>query len=230
MNDRVSLNPGRVLVTPENGGEAFYATLTRADNPTQEGDPLNKSTLLKDATAALFGLDDTAVPDDVLNRILAILQEQENLSLRAASRYSGFGSETQSVEVSGEIAIGDAEGTVNIPIPENAKLVFLSDINISYTSSGWGGGGGNPIYGFKGELIVNDVAYTVFEESGVVASNPDKAQESVKNAKFNIVQLIGRPAVSTDIVKFKVTTTLEQGGGSAYTYTWNSATINARYL
>ena len=65
MNDRVSLNPGRVLVTPENGGEAFYATLTRADNPTQEGDPLNQNTLLKAATASAHGRDDDALPDDM---------------------------------------------------------------------------------------------------------------------------------------------------------------------
>lgn len=69
MKDRVSLNPGRVLVTPETGGDAFHATLTRADNPTQEGDPLNKSTLLKDATAALYGLSDEAVPDDVFLKV-----------------------------------------------------------------------------------------------------------------------------------------------------------------
>lgn len=65
MKDRVSLNPGRVLLTPENGGEAFYATLTRADNPTQEGDPLGKKTLLHDETAALYGLGADAVPDGV---------------------------------------------------------------------------------------------------------------------------------------------------------------------
>lgn len=66
MKDRVPANPGRVLITPEDGSAAFYATMTRADNPTQEGDPLNKANLLKDATAALFGLGDTAVPDEVL--------------------------------------------------------------------------------------------------------------------------------------------------------------------
>ena len=66
MQDRVSVNPGRVLITPENGAAAYYATMTRADNPTQEGTPLNKSSLLKDATATLFGLGVDAVPDDVL--------------------------------------------------------------------------------------------------------------------------------------------------------------------
>lgn len=69
MLDRVPVNPGRVLVTPENGGAAYYATLTRADNPTQEGTPLNKASLLKDATAAKFGLGTDAVPDDVFGAL-----------------------------------------------------------------------------------------------------------------------------------------------------------------
>lgn len=65
MQDRISENPGRVLITPENGGSAYYATMARADNPTQKGTPLNKSSLLRDITAALVGLDAEAVPDDV---------------------------------------------------------------------------------------------------------------------------------------------------------------------
>lgn len=69
MQDRVPVNPGRVLITPENGSAAYYATMTRADNPTQEGTPLNKSNLLKDTTAALFGLGVNAVPDDVFNAL-----------------------------------------------------------------------------------------------------------------------------------------------------------------
>lgn len=67
MQDRISVNPGRVLITPENGGSAYYATMIRADNPTQNGTPLNKASLLRDATAALFGLGADAVPDDVFS-------------------------------------------------------------------------------------------------------------------------------------------------------------------
>ena len=36
---------------------------------SQQGTPLNKDTLLKDATAALFGLDPTAVPNDMFVKI-----------------------------------------------------------------------------------------------------------------------------------------------------------------
>lgn len=65
MQDRVPLYPGRVTLTPVSGQANTY-DLTRADQPTQEGTPLNKASLLKDATAALFGLGTDAVPDDVL--------------------------------------------------------------------------------------------------------------------------------------------------------------------
>ena len=64
MKDRVSLYPGRVKLTPVSGQENTY-DMVRADEPTQEGDPLSKATFLKDDTAALFGLGTDAVPDDL---------------------------------------------------------------------------------------------------------------------------------------------------------------------
>ena len=66
MQDRVSLYPGRVKLEPV-AGQANLYDLTRADQPTQEGTPLNKASLLKDATAALFGMGTDAVPDDLLS-------------------------------------------------------------------------------------------------------------------------------------------------------------------
>lgn len=63
MQDRVSLYPGRVMLTPVPGQENTF-DLVRADQPTQEGTPLNKATLLKDVTASILGLPNTAVPDD----------------------------------------------------------------------------------------------------------------------------------------------------------------------
>lgn len=55
---------GRVKITRENG-ESFFARIEMADTPLHEGTPLIKQTLLQDATAAMFGLSDEAVPDDV---------------------------------------------------------------------------------------------------------------------------------------------------------------------
>ena len=63
MKDRVPLYPGRVKLVPVSGQENTY-DMTRADQPTQAGDPLNKATLWSDVTAALFGLGVDSVPDD----------------------------------------------------------------------------------------------------------------------------------------------------------------------
>lgn len=63
MQDRVPLYPGRVKLVPVAGQKNTY-DMTRADQPTQEGDPLNKATLWSDVTAALFGLGVDSVPDD----------------------------------------------------------------------------------------------------------------------------------------------------------------------
>ena len=68
MQDRVPLYPGRVTLTPVSG-RANTFDLTRADQPTQEGTPLNKASLLKDATAALYGLGTGAVPDNVFEAL-----------------------------------------------------------------------------------------------------------------------------------------------------------------
>lgn len=68
MKDRISTYPGRVKMTPVSGQTNVY-TMERVDQPSQAGTPLNKNTFLKDATAALFGLTDSAVPDDVLSMI-----------------------------------------------------------------------------------------------------------------------------------------------------------------
>lgn len=68
MQDRVPTYPGRVTLTPV-AGKANTYDMARADEPTQAGTPLNKATLLKDATAALFGFGGDALPDNMFNAL-----------------------------------------------------------------------------------------------------------------------------------------------------------------
>ena len=75
MQDRISAYPGRVKLTPV-AGQADTYDLTRADQPTQEGTPLNKASLLSDSTVNTWqsghpwGKENAAVtPDDVFARI-----------------------------------------------------------------------------------------------------------------------------------------------------------------
>ncbi len=51
QKDRISAYPGRVKLTPV-AGQADTYDLTRADQPTQEGTPLNKAALLSDTTVS----------------------------------------------------------------------------------------------------------------------------------------------------------------------------------
>lgn len=77
MQDRISAYPGRVKLKPV-AGQADTYDLTRADQPTQEGTPLNKAALLSDTTvnALKSGYSDwpdnadTVTPDDALARIM----------------------------------------------------------------------------------------------------------------------------------------------------------------
>lgn len=79
MKDRIPLYPGRVKLNPVTGQENTY-DMVRADEPTQEGTPLNKASLLKDATAALYGKGADAVPDDILSILSkAVLAVNGNL-------------------------------------------------------------------------------------------------------------------------------------------------------
>lgn len=76
MKDRVPVYPGRVTLTPVSGQANTY-DMVRADQPTQEGTPLNKNTLLKDATAQSYGGGATMVPDDVLAMLAGSLKVEQ---------------------------------------------------------------------------------------------------------------------------------------------------------
>lgn len=71
MQDRVSLYPGRVKLEPV-AGQANTYDLTRADQPTQEGTPLNKASLLSDATeTAMFGASANRTVDEAFAGLAA---------------------------------------------------------------------------------------------------------------------------------------------------------------
>lgn len=88
MQDRASLYPGRVKLVPVAGQENTY-DMVRADSPTQEGTPLNKGTLLKDATAALFGLGADAVPDEVLALLNSLVKNAQTSADEKAKIQTG---------------------------------------------------------------------------------------------------------------------------------------------
>ena len=86
MKDRIPLYPGRVKMTPVSGQANIY-DMERADQPTQEGTPLNKATLLSDATAAALGLagDDPTV-DEALASISKLFDSDRCVEIITSSK------------------------------------------------------------------------------------------------------------------------------------------------
>lgn len=95
MVDRMPTKPGRVEITREDGGKE-YVVIRRADEPTEEGTPLSKATLLDDATARLYGLSGVnAVPSRVFStihsRLGALDAQQFKIGDIAVTKRSSFG-------------------------------------------------------------------------------------------------------------------------------------------
>lgn len=99
---------GRMLITPENGSTPFYATVTMADEPLDEGTPLAQESLLTDATARSIWLEAVdKTPNEVFEKIAPYFQHWWQ-------------------SVSGEDTYEYVE--VQNPITENKNIAVISSI------------------------------------------------------------------------------------------------------
>lgn len=134
MKDRIPGSPGRVKITPE-GGASYYAVLERADNPLEEGTPLNKANLLSDQTAYKIGLSDAeATPNIAFDRLAQIIYDSLggviiNLTLQAADGTRIPNAQiTGVVALSGGDAVTDANGQVTcVSLLENPTIGWGQD-------------------------------------------------------------------------------------------------------
>lgn len=108
---------------------------------SQQGTPLNKDTLLKDATAALYGLTNTAVPDDVLRRVLQTIPSTHGVLTVKCSDTEG-GTLSKGISVSVSPAINgqsvfeiNSTGVLSVLAPTNTYTVSL-DVGYFYEASG----------------------------------------------------------------------------------------------
>lgn len=134
MQNRVSMFPGRIKLHPVAGEENVF-DMERADNPEVEGTPINKTTLLQDAAAALAGLDEEeATPNDVFMQILTRLLKLETIVI-PGSGWSGEESPyTQTVTVP---HVSDIETEQGIFIaPSAASLKEWNRIQAQAVSQG----------------------------------------------------------------------------------------------
>lgn len=96
MQDRVATYPGRVKLTPVAGQTNIY-DMERADSPTVAGTPLNKQSLLTDATAsaiAALGATSPSLPTEALSGLASVLDAMgvSNVCHIETGSYTGTGS------------------------------------------------------------------------------------------------------------------------------------------
>ena len=109
MKDRVPTYPNRVILNPVAGQENTY-DIVRADEPQQEGTPINKATLLDDTTAEKLGL----TGDPTVNQALAgILQKPIKAKLSVSGWTAVTGGYEQSVAVAGLLTTDDTRTRVD---------------------------------------------------------------------------------------------------------------------
>lgn len=143
MKDRVPLYPGRVTLTPV-AGQANTYDMVRADQPTQEGTPLNKANLLADAVAAKLGLTGDPTPNDALDA-LADQKASRQQAAADAGKYWKIGTDG-SLEFGTPVA-KFTQGPLIITTSQTLDLsqygLKIGDqINVICIGAGGGGGGG----------------------------------------------------------------------------------------
>ena len=146
MEDRIPTpgQAGRMLITPEDGSPPYYAVLTMADNPTQDGTPLNKETLLQDGTEVqIFGDANNRTVDEafsgVMYRINLIMQNVANMTLTVTDAsgnplegvyVNGIfddNGDTVQTNASGQVIGYVAEGVTTLSISGYADIVDYSE-------------------------------------------------------------------------------------------------------
>lgn len=89
MIDRNVQYPQRYQLVKVEGTDDIYDLIPAPGEVSAKGTLINKATLLKDATAALFGLGTDAVPDDALSAINTLIQAAQSTADGKASIVTG---------------------------------------------------------------------------------------------------------------------------------------------
>ena len=135
MQDRVPLYPGRVKLITVSGQENTY-DMVRADEPTQEGTPLNKATFLKDATAALYGFPNTAVPDDAFKELGVFKRDVANYYVWDKEKITTVISNGSLISTSATVILWNNPGTIaqysSSAIIQNNEIVLEDPITVSF--------------------------------------------------------------------------------------------------
>ena len=106
--------------------------MVRADEPTQEGTPLNKANLLQDSVAKMYGLSELAVPNDVFDflgkynlhwwKTSGYIPPYYTLGEKKDHRISGSEAfDTFTIQYANSVSVDDS-GVVSLKTPTSATI------------------------------------------------------------------------------------------------------------
>ena len=136
MRDRQPTQPGRVLLTPEDGSTPFYAIMEMADEPTDIGTPPTKENLLTDDTeAAIFG----STADRTVNQALGYIAGRlalisGNLAEIDLTVVTTNGNPVPNMPIDGAF---DANGNTLVTNAAGKASGYVSEGNITLSISGY---------------------------------------------------------------------------------------------
>ncbi len=123
--DRIPADPGRVLITPEDGTEPFYATVERADNPVVEGTLLDADTLNQLASKEEVT---TTISTDIqkVNQSVSTAQTTANTRVEKADTAQTAANSAQSTADSALSKANSALGRQNISMSVSNGILRIN--------------------------------------------------------------------------------------------------------
>lgn len=187
MRNRMPTEPGRVKLT-RSDGSTEYVHMERADEPQDEGTPLNKETLLTDQTeAALFGNSSDRTVDDafagIAARLKMIANDMASITLTVTDM---DGNPMPGVYVAnvfdenGQAAKTDSSGKIDGFVPEgNIELSIKSYADIA----DWA----ETVTFAKGQSYTKSVQVTARNFLKLIQSQVVKFSENVLTYDYSVV-------------------------------------------
>ena len=140
MKDRITQYPHRYQMVPVSGQSDTYDIIAKPGTVTEVGTPLNKATLLKDATAVLYGLaGEDATVDGALAKASPIMHTGKLSMAETTVDFTSVGYISFAQERQDDFSVIDLSTSYTkftIPPSLNGKLVrFFSKGSINCTNN-----------------------------------------------------------------------------------------------
>lgn len=205
MHDRQPKYPGRIKLRDVETGEEKIYDMTMADEPTVEGDAPVTKNLLKQITAAMFGLGADAVP----NSVFKVIRGPGAVTTKAKV------AQEQTIEVGSPVAVSASGGSIaTIPVGTVVKI-NESGVPVNYIIVNQGIPGNSELYDAScaGTWVLRQDIYVNSKwDTDFAAALPDS---TIMGAMASMLSLFD-PSIQSAIKTVKIPYSAGNGSSTVY--------------